>query len=582
MRKFKKAFAAVISSVITVISAASVFTNADTDSIAELSYIKPYASEETATMRSDQDYSFDDIRKMTADEVKELYSEKGLTEEKGYTVWTSEKMADYFKANFNGGNKTVLSILVKTGSDFTTSDGKVVVNEAYSTDQERLHELLLNQDGVEEQMEAVKRQLELPEDLFWVMSSHCSIRVEMDENGESVNRRYICYFISPVQSEHESAYGLMASALNYLQLNPDFDSIWHESPAIGTSEITTTTSSTNVSTVTTETTSSAVPKTTIMCDTNEVVYTVVSYPSKTVYNAGEELDLSGIAVKCRSETYWHTEDNCDRGVIYGEPYIVDGITLDPKDAWITELKEHEDGAIGTHSCKGDRFNSLVPGKYMVAYGESYQYGDKEIKFCDFMYEVTIEPSALKGDANGDGSVDMADAVLIMQALANPDKYGENGTAQKHLTEQGRVNADIDGDGLTVGDAYMIQIKLLGFKDAPESVDASAVLGLKGGDIAGIHVKSSPKGYDYSFTGDKAQEIVDYLSSLNLIVNFPENPEDYDGMTWIITVIYDNKETLNIYHDGMFISTLNGTWYKMSYEEASRFDHIIWSYSNTDN
>ena len=219
---------------------------------------------------------------------------------------------------------------------------------------------------------------------------------------------------------------------------------------------------------------------------------------------------------------------------------------------------------------------------MVAYGESYQYGDKEIKFCDFMYEVTIEPSTLKGDANGDGSVDMADAVLIMQSLANPDKYGENGTAQKHLTEQGRVNADIDGDGLTVGDAYMIQIKLLGLKDTPESVDASAVLGLKGGDITGIHVTSSPKGYDYSFTGGKAQEIVDYLTSLNLIVNFPENPEDYDGMTWIITVIYDNKETLNIYHDGMFISTLNGTWYKMSYEEASRFDHIIWSYSNTDN
>ena len=580
--KVKKAFAAVIASLFTVVSASSVFTSADTDGNAEISDISISASDDMVTVHSDQDYSFEGIRNMSVDELKKLYSEKGLTEEKGYTLWTSEKIADYFKDYLNGEKKTVLSILVKTEPEFITSDGKTVVNEAYSTDQERLHELLLNQDGVEEQLESVRRSLELPEELFWVMSSHCSIRVEADEKGESINRRYLCYRIIPVSSEYENAVVLIASALNYLQLNPAFDSIWNVSPAIGTSEITTTTSSTNVSTVTTETTSSVVSKTTIMCDTNEVVYTFLSYPSKTVYTVGEELDLSGIAVKCRSETYWHTEDNSDRGLIYGEPYIVDGITLDPKDAWITELKEHEDGAIGTHSCKGDRFNSLVPGKYMVAYGESYQYGDKEIKFCDFMYEVTIEPSTLKGDANGDGSVDMADAVLIMQALANPDKYGENGTAQKHLTEQGRVNADIDGDGLTVGDAYMIQIKLLGLKDTPESVDASAVLGLKGGDITGIHVTSSPKGYDYSFTGDKAQEIVDYLSSLNLIVNFPENPEDYDGMTWIITVIYDNKETLNIYHDGMFISTLNGTWYKMSYEEASRFDHIIWSYSNTDN
>ena len=580
MRKLKKAFAAVISSVITVISAASVFTNADTDRIAELSDIKSYASEETATMRSDQDYSFDDIRKMTADEVKELYSEKGLTEEKGYTVWTSEKMADYFKDNFNGGNKTVLSILVKTGSDFTTSDGKVVVNEAYSTDQERLHELLLNQDGVEEQLESVRRSLELPEELFWVMSSHCSIRVEADEKGESINRRYLCYRIIPVSSEYENAVGLMAAALNYLQLNPAFDSIWHESPAMGVSEITTTTSSTNVSTVTTETTSSVVSKTTIMCDTNEVVYTVLSYPSKTVYTVGEELELSGIAVKCRSETYWHTEDNIDKGVIYGEPYIVDGITLDPKNAWVTEMKEREDSAIGTHSCRGDSFSSLVPGKYMVAYGESYQYGDKEIKFCDFMYEVTIEPSKLKGDANGDGSVDMADAVLIMQALANPDRFGENGTAVNCLTVQGRQNADIDGDGLTVGDAYAIQIKLLGLEDTSESVDASEVLGLNDGNITDIHVKSSPTGYDYSFKGDKVQEIVDYLSSLNLIANFPENPEDYDGMTWVVTVLFDNKEALNIYHDGMFIIIGNGTWYKMSYEEANRLDNIIWSNSNT--
>ena len=55
---------------------------------------------------------------------------------------------------------------------------------------------------------------------------------------------------------------------------------------------------------------------------------------------------------------------------------------------------------------------------------------------------------------------MADAVLIMQALANPDKYGLDGTAENHLTEQGNLNGDMDGDGLTVGDAKAIQKNLL--------------------------------------------------------------------------------------------------------------------------
>ena len=74
-----------------------------------------------------------------------------------------------------------------------------------------------------------------------------------------------------------------------------------------------------------------------------------------------------------------------------------------------------------------------------------------------------DSSSIKGDTNCDGTVDMADAVLIMQALANPNKYGINGTADHHLTEQGKLNGDMDGDGLTVGDAQEIQKELLGLK-----------------------------------------------------------------------------------------------------------------------
>ena len=70
-------------------------------------------------------------------------------------------------------------------------------------------------------------------------------------------------------------------------------------------------------------------------------------------------------------------------------------------------------------------------------------------------------NAVDGDSNCDEQMDMADAVLIMQALANPNKYGLDGTAENHLTKQGQFNADLNGDGLTVGDAQAIQRKLLG-------------------------------------------------------------------------------------------------------------------------
>ena len=59
-----------------------------------------------------------------------------------------------------------------------------------------------------------------------------------------------------------------------------------------------------------------------------------------------------------------------------------------------------------------------------------------------------------GDSNLDGDTDLADAVLIMQANANPDKYS--------ITDKGKFNADVNetGDGVTTKDAQSIQRKLL--------------------------------------------------------------------------------------------------------------------------
>ncbi|MCR5016169.1 MAG: dockerin type I repeat-containing protein [Ruminococcus sp.] len=56
---------------------------------------------------------------------------------------------------------------------------------------------------------------------------------------------------------------------------------------------------------------------------------------------------------------------------------------------------------------------------------------------------------LKGDANVDGKVSVADAVAILQSIANRDKF--------ELKPQGKVNGDVDGEaGITGADALLIQ------------------------------------------------------------------------------------------------------------------------------
>ena len=76
-------------------------------------------------------------------------------------------------------------------------------------------------------------------------------------------------------------------------------------------------------------------------------------------------------------------------------------------------------------------------------------------------DITDEPKTdiLYGDANCDKTVDMADIVLIMQSLANPNKFGLEGSDEHHITEQGQLNGDVDTK-ITSNDALRIQEYLL--------------------------------------------------------------------------------------------------------------------------
>lgn len=96
-----------------------------------------------------------------------------------------------------------------------------------------------------------------------------------------------------------------------------------------------------------------------------------------------------------------------------------------------------------------------------------------------------------------------------------------------------------------------------------------------GNVKSVSVTSLPESREYLFTGDDAKAVVDYLTNLNLNDDFKENPSEYNGLTWVITLEYENGNTVTVYHSGnMFIRTEIGSWYKMKYREASRFDTLL--------
>ncbi len=99
--------------------------------------------------------------------------------------------------------------------------------------------------------------------------------------------------------------------------------------------------------------------------------------------------------------------------------------------------------------------------------------------------------------------------------------------------------------------------------------------LRDGNVKRISVFSLPEGDDYSFSGQDAEKIINYLSNLNLIEQFEESPNEYDGMTWVISLEYDDGDDLQIYHFGnMFIRVKGGSWYKMTYDEANCFNTLL--------
>ncbi len=272
---------------------------------------------------------------------------------------------------------------------------------------------------------------------------------------------------------------------------------------------------------------------------------IKTLPTKTIYDAGEELDLSGLVINAyhlaartsnkgssetiRTDHVWEVEKIAPEYITIsdftGKTYTADEFpTLPGGSAYTVKLGKAGASAIAL-GVKGDQYEKELYGvndftfrvyinsdkdssKFIRidnAEVESFGYGttshgfklkgmdefsidmdahmhagyaiEDDIRKGDTVSGVLeinpksnyiylgdleiVKYSGETGDANSDGTVDIADAVMIMQSLANPNKYGLNGTDARCIKKRGKSLADMNGDGITVLDAQLIQNRLLG-------------------------------------------------------------------------------------------------------------------------
>ena len=223
-----------------------------------------------------------------------------------------------------------------------------------------------------------------------------------------------------------------------------------------TTTVTTTTETTTVTT-TTQTTEEQAPTTTRI----ETVYEYncdISFKDSYYTNVSEEFDTSSIekviikykkiqrsySMSSGSSDYIQEEGSIDitDKVSFGE--ATPASTFDPEHA-----PEYDIALIVTESVKSpDGYTTLISKGDQISIKKEEEINGKIVISFDKAH-VTVN-IGLIGDANCDKNVTVADAVAILQSIANNDKYA--------LKPQGKVNADCFnvGDGVTANDALSIQ------------------------------------------------------------------------------------------------------------------------------
>ena len=221
--------------------------------------------------------------------------------------------------------------------------------------------------------------------------------------------------------------------------------VWEngEGPAVTTTTTTTTTSTTTASTTTTTASASTTTTSSEGQETTTTTATTAPSPlseqtvtgtwalSKIVNEDGSEGDLSDYS----EDTFTFGKDltGSSHCVYKGEKY---------NDTLKWSIKDNKLHVIAS--------NDLISIPNTTETDFVYDSADAgTLSFVNSHSQTYIYEKVIPGDANGDKKVSVADSVVILQSIANRDKY--------KLSLVGKANGDVDGeDGITANDALMIQ------------------------------------------------------------------------------------------------------------------------------
>ena len=203
-------------------------------------------------------------------------------------------------------------------------------------------------------------------------------------------------------------------------------------------------------------------------------------------------------------------------------------------------------------------------KTLLCFGMSCGSGicDERIVIMDF--DTKQELLTVQNRMNYDYQLFVRNGILCVREI----KYSTNEITRTGVFYDAETNIQILWDDNVVLD------------EDGNQAQSKYIMLLPDGVITNVGVSSIPEGYNYSFVGEDAKTIVDYLSNLNLEGSFEEKPNEYGGMTWVISLKYEEGDAFTVYHFGnMFIRSEKGPWYKMDREEAIRFDALLSELSN---
>ena len=93
-------------------------------------------------------------------------------------------------------------------------------------------------------------------------------------------------------------------------------------------------------------------------------------------------------------------------------------------------------------------------------------------------------------------------------------------------------------------------------------------------VSSVSVSSLPEGYNYSFTGETAKKVVDYFSEVQLTSKYDDNPNEMTGMTFVVSITYQDGRTETLYEFSPFIRKDGGSWYKIVQNDVTNFHTFL--------